>query len=125
MQTENRFLDDLSKLATGAAGALQGLRQEIETLVRQRVERVIYELDLVPREEFEAVKDMARQAREENEALKARIEALEKTPKGTTKGGKTTRKTGTGAGRKKTGGSAAKGRSSSRSSSAGGATGGQ
>lgn len=78
MHTDNRILDDLSKLATGAVGALQGAKQEVEALVRQRVERVLADLDLVQREEFEAVRDMARKAREENEALTKRIEELEK-----------------------------------------------
>lgn len=77
MQTQNPFLNDLSKLATGAAGAMQGMKQEVEAMVRQRVERILADLDLVPREEFEAVKDMARQAREENDALLKRVEALE------------------------------------------------
>jgi BMFP domain-containing protein YqiC len=77
MHTQNPFLNDLSKLATGAAGAFQGMKQEMEAMVRQRVERILADLDLVPREEFEAVKDMAREARLENEALRKRIEALE------------------------------------------------
>jgi len=81
MHTQNPFLNDISKLATGAAGALQGMKQEVEAMVRQRVERMLADLDLVHREEFEAVKDMARQAREENEALLKRIEALEAAPK--------------------------------------------
>lgn len=77
MHTQNPFLNDLSKLATGAAGAVQGMKQEVEAMVRQRVERILADLDLVPREEFEAVRDMARQARQENDALLKRIEVLE------------------------------------------------
>jgi BMFP domain-containing protein YqiC len=77
MHTQNPFLNDLSKLATGAAGAVQGMKQEVEAMVRQRMERILADLDLVPREEFEAVKDMAREARLENEALRQRIDALE------------------------------------------------
>lgn len=77
-QSENRLLDDVAKLFTGAAGAAHGLRQEIETLIRGQAERILADLDLVPREEFDAVKDMASLARRENEALKARIAALEK-----------------------------------------------
>jgi len=77
MHTQNPFLNDLSKLATGAVGAVQGMKQEVEAMARQRVERILADLDLVPREEFEAVKDMAREARLENEALRKRIEALE------------------------------------------------
>lgn len=78
VQTDNKFLDDLAKLATGAAGTLHGVRQEVEGMVRQRLERVLDDLDLVTREEFEVVKAMAAAAREENEALKERLEALEK-----------------------------------------------
>lgn len=77
MQTENRFIDDIAKLASGAAGALHGVREEIEAAVRSRVERMAAELDLIPREEFEAVREMAAKARAENEELKARIEKLE------------------------------------------------
>ncbi|MEX1148358.1 MAG: accessory factor UbiK family protein [Sphingomonadales bacterium] len=83
VQTESKFLDDLAKLATGAAGTLHGMRQEIEGIVRQRLERVLADLDLVKREEFDAVKAMAAQAREENEALSARLDALEAVAKQT------------------------------------------
>lgn len=78
MQTDNRLLDDLSRLATGALGTLQGAKQEIEALVRQRLERMLADLDLVSREEFEAVKAMAAAAREENDRLAARVARLEK-----------------------------------------------
>lgn len=78
VQTDNKFLDDLAKLATGAAGTLHGVRQEIEGMVRQRLERVLDDLDLVTREEFDVVKDMAAVARAENEALKERLDKLEK-----------------------------------------------
>ena len=71
MQTENRILNDLGKLATGAAGVFQSLREEVETLVRQRLERAIADLDVVTRDEFEVVKEMAAKARQENEALAA------------------------------------------------------
>jgi len=77
-QTDNRLLDDVAKLFTNAAGAAQGVRQEIETVLRGQAERLVADMDLVPREEFDAVKDMARLAREENEALKKRLDALEK-----------------------------------------------
>ena len=77
-QTTNRLLDEVARLMNDAAGVAQGIRREIETLFRTQAERWLRDLDLVKREEFEAVKDMARLAREENEALKARIEALEK-----------------------------------------------
>lgn len=77
MQTDNRLFDDLSRVATGAVGTLAGLKREMEAMVRQRIERAIGGLDLVSRDEFEATRAMAERAREENEALKARVAALE------------------------------------------------
>ena len=79
MQVENRFLDDLARVANGAIGTLSGMREEIEALVRQRVERFLSDMDLVTREEFEAVKDVAAKARTEQETLEARVIALETT----------------------------------------------
>jgi BMFP domain-containing protein YqiC len=76
-QTTNRFFDEVGRLMNDAAGVAQGVRREFETLFRSQAERFLRDLDLVKREDFEAVKDMARIAREENEALKARVEALE------------------------------------------------
>ncbi|MEM7398400.1 MAG: accessory factor UbiK family protein [Pseudomonadota bacterium] len=76
-QTSGRFFDELGKLLTDAVGAADGVRQEVEGVMRGQAERVLNELDVVQREEFEAVKAMAQKAREENEALKARIAALE------------------------------------------------
>jgi BMFP domain-containing protein YqiC len=76
-QTTGRFFDELGKLITDAAGAADGVRKEIESVVRAQAERVLRDLDVVQREEFEAVKAMAQKAREENEALKARIAELE------------------------------------------------
>jgi BMFP domain-containing protein YqiC len=76
-QTTNRFFDEIAKLMNDAAGVAQGLRREVDTLFRAQAERWLRDLDLVKREEFEAVRDMAKLAREENEALKARIAALE------------------------------------------------
>jgi BMFP domain-containing protein YqiC len=76
-QSNNRFLDEFAKLMTDAAGAAQGMRREVETLLKAQGERLLRELDLVQREEFEAVKEMAARAREENERLSARIAALE------------------------------------------------
>ena len=73
----NRILDDLARLMTDAAGAAQGVRREVETAFRAQAEGWLNSLDVVKREEFEAVKEMARLAREENEALKVRIAALE------------------------------------------------
>ena len=76
-QTNNRFLDELAKLMTDAAGAAQGMRRDFETMVKTQGERLLRELDVVQREEFEAVKEMAAKAREENEQLSARLAALE------------------------------------------------
>ena len=77
VQTTNRFFDEVARLMNDAAGAAQGVRREVETLFRNQAERILRDLDVVKREDFEAVKDMARLAREENEALKARVAALE------------------------------------------------
>jgi BMFP domain-containing protein YqiC len=76
-QTSNRFLDELSKLLTDAAGAAQGMRREFETMVKTQGERILRDMDVVQREEFEAVKEMATKAREENELLSRRVAALE------------------------------------------------
>ena len=76
-QTTNRFFDEMARLMNDAAGVAQGVRREFDTLVRNQAERILHDLDVVRREEFEAVKEMARLAREENETLKARIAALE------------------------------------------------
>jgi hypothetical protein len=76
-QTSNRFLDEMARLMNDAAGVASGVRREFDTLVHSQIERVLREFNVVQREEFEAFKEMARLAREENEALKARIDALE------------------------------------------------
>ena len=76
-QTNNRIFDEMARLMNDAAGVATGVRREVDTLFRTQAERILRDLDVVPREEFEAVKDMARLAREENDALRARIEALE------------------------------------------------
>jgi BMFP domain-containing protein YqiC len=76
-QTDNPFLDGLAKFFTDAAGAAQGMRNEIDTFVKQRLEKLVTDMDFVPRDEFEAVKEMAAKARAENEKLEARIAALE------------------------------------------------
>jgi BMFP domain-containing protein YqiC len=73
----NRILDDFAKLMTDAAGAAQGVRKEMETVFRAQGERLLNSMDIVKREEFEAVREMALKAREENDALLARIAALE------------------------------------------------
>jgi BMFP domain-containing protein YqiC len=75
--TQTRIFDELAKLMTNAAGAAQGMRREFDTLVQTQMERVLNNMDLVKREEFEAAKAMAQKAREENDALAARIAALE------------------------------------------------
>jgi BMFP domain-containing protein YqiC len=77
MQTRNKVLDDLSQLMTNAMGVAQGARAEAETAMKSLMERWLAEHDFVTREEFDAVRAMAQTAREENAALKARIEALE------------------------------------------------
>src|ERR1700733_10003450 len=77
MQTDNPFLDGMAKLFTDAAGAMQSLKSEVDLLVRQRMEKLVADMNLVPREEFDAVKAMAAKARAENESLAARIAALE------------------------------------------------
>ncbi|GHD11703.1 accessory factor UbiK family protein [Tianweitania populi] len=73
----NRIFDDFAKLMTDAAGAAQGVRREVETAVRAQAERMLNSMDIVKREEFEAMRDMAIKARAENEALSARLDALE------------------------------------------------
>ena len=77
VQTTNRFFDEVARLMNDAAGVAQGVRREFETLFRNQTERFLRDLDVVKREEFEAVKEMARIAREDGEALKARVAALE------------------------------------------------
>jgi BMFP domain-containing protein YqiC len=76
-QTSNRFFDEAARLMNDAAGMAHGVRREFDTILRTQAERILADLDVVRREEFEAVKEMARLAREENEALKGRLAALE------------------------------------------------
>jgi BMFP domain-containing protein YqiC len=76
-QTTGGFYDQFARLMNDAAGVAQGVRREVDTVMRSQAERILQDMDVVHREEFEAVKEMARLAREENEALKARIAALE------------------------------------------------
>jgi BMFP domain-containing protein YqiC len=76
-QTTGRFFDEIGKLITDAAGAADGVRKELEGIVRAQAERVLRDLDVVQREEFEAVKAMVQKAREENDRLKERILQLE------------------------------------------------
>jgi hypothetical protein len=77
MQTSNRLLDDLAKMASGAASTLVGVKQELDALVRQRVERLVAGLDLIGRDEFEAVRALAVNARAEQEKLERRLADLE------------------------------------------------
>ncbi|MGB7406542.1 MAG: accessory factor UbiK family protein [Pacificimonas sp.] len=77
MQTRDRIFDDLSRLATGAAGTLAGMTREMEARMRERLQDVVQDENAVTREEFEAVRELAMNARTEADALKARIEALE------------------------------------------------
>jgi len=77
MQTDNPFLDGMAKLFTDAAGAANGVRTEVESIVRQRMERLVADMNLVSRDEFETVKAMAAKARTENESLAARVASLE------------------------------------------------
>ncbi len=78
MQNDNPFLDGLARLFTDAAGAAQGAKAEFESFLKQRFEKLIADMDLVRRDEFEAVKAMAAKAREENESLARRLEELER-----------------------------------------------
>ena len=77
MQTSNKLFDELAKMATNAAGAARGLQQEVEAIMKGQAEKLLSQMDLVNRDAFEAVKAMAVKAREENEALAARVTALE------------------------------------------------
>jgi len=86
MQTRNRLLDDMAKLVSNAMGVAQGAREEAENAFRGMIDRWVADRDFVSREEFDAVRAMAQKAREENEALTARVAALEAAA--ATKGGK-------------------------------------
>lgn len=77
MQTQNKILDDLSQLMTNAMGVAQGAREEAETALKGMLDRWLADREFVTREEFDAVRAMAQKAREENDALKARLDALE------------------------------------------------
>lgn len=77
MQTRNKILDDFSQLMTNAMGVAQGAKDEAETALKSMLDRWLADRDFVTREEFDAVRAMAQKAREENEALKARLDALE------------------------------------------------
>lgn len=76
--TSSRFFDEIAKLMSSASGAAQGVRKEVDTMVQNQVERVLNNLNVVKREEFDVVRDMAQMARVENEKLSQRIAELEK-----------------------------------------------
>ena len=78
MQNRNKILDDISQLVTNAMGVAQGAKEEAETAVKSLIDRWMADQNFVTREEFDAVRAMAQKAREENDALKARLDALEK-----------------------------------------------
>lgn len=80
MQTDKRILDDLARLASGTLGAFSGLKTETETFIRDQLERILSRMDLVRRDEFEAVKAVAAKAREENDTLSRRLAVLEAPP---------------------------------------------
>jgi BMFP domain-containing protein YqiC len=77
MQTSNRLLDDLAKVANGAASTLTGMKSEVETVIRQQLQRLLNDADLISREEFDAIKAVATKARAEQEKLELRIKNLE------------------------------------------------
>jgi len=77
MQTRNKILDDISQLMTNAMGVAQGARSEADTAIKSLMDRWLADRDFVTREEFDAVRLMAQKAREENEALKARLDVLD------------------------------------------------
>lgn len=89
MQADNRLLDDLARVASGALGAVSGMRHEVEARLKNQFERILADMDLVQRDEFEAVKAMAAKARAEQEALEKRVAALEAELAGRGPAGKT------------------------------------
>ena len=102
MQSNSRILDDLVKVANSALGAVSGVKGEVETVLRQQFEKVLLQMDVVSREEFEVVEAMAAKARAENAALEARLGALEAKVTARKPARKTTRKTTSGTAKKST-----------------------
>ncbi len=92
-QSTNRLMDEFAKLATDAAGVAQGVKREVETAVKSQFERLLGEMDMVSREEFEATKQMAIKARDENDALRSELIALRETVEGFSARKTTIRKT--------------------------------
>lgn len=84
MQSENRFFDDFAKMMNGLAGTMAGMGREAEASFREKMKEWIAGMDFVGRDEFEAVKAMAAAARDEADALRARLDALEARQGGTT-----------------------------------------
>ena len=89
VQTTNRFFDEMARLMNDAAGVASGVRKEVETIFQAQAERILRNLDVVTREEFEAAKEMAAKARDENERLSARLAELEMKLRSSPKGGGT------------------------------------
>ena len=78
MQTRAKIFDDIAKVTGGAVSTLNGIKEEVENIVRQQIERILVDADVVPREEFEIVKSMASKARRKQEEMEMRIQQLEK-----------------------------------------------
>ncbi len=78
MQIKNKFIDDIAKTATGLAGSLTNAKGEVDTLLKTQLERLLADMDMISREEFETVKKMAQKAREENELLQQELQTLKK-----------------------------------------------
>jgi len=93
MQTKNRFFSDVTKLAGGALGTLDSIRREVEEMVRHQLERMLSKLDLVTRDEFDAIKEMAVKARQEQEKINTRLAKIESQKKKEKVSGTQTRKT--------------------------------
>ncbi len=104
MQVDNRLLDDLARVASGALGALSGVRGEVEAQLKQQFERILGEMDLVTRDEFEAVKQVAANARLEQERLEKRLARLEAAAGGKKAKATTPKKPARRAAKRKTGG---------------------
>jgi BMFP domain-containing protein YqiC len=78
MQKDSKLFDDMARMMSGAAGTFFDAKRELEQQIAAQMEKFLLKMNFVSREEFEVVRDMARKAREENEALKARLDTLEK-----------------------------------------------
>ncbi|MEE8123568.1 MAG: accessory factor UbiK family protein [Alphaproteobacteria bacterium] len=115
MQINSRLLDDIARVANGALGVAAGVRGEVEALLRQRFERILTDMDLVSREEFEAVKAMAAKARAEQEALAKKVARLEAALKAV-KGGRRTKAPAKSSGKRSAPGQAAPGKTTPRTS---------